>query len=89
MKCSLRFEKLLAQRKAQGSFENMNDQDILQELVTKYNSFKATAALRRWQITPDQANAMVGVIIGMTMESRSLIRQHLDVNKWDENGFFK
>ncbi|CAK9025768.1 unnamed protein product [Durusdinium trenchii] len=46
--------------------------DILQELVTKYNSFKATAALRRWQITPDQANAMVGVIIGY---NENLLRQ--------------
>ena len=87
MKCSLRFEKLLAERRALAAYKDMNDVEILQGLLEKYNGFKANAALKRWQISQDQFSAMLGVIVGMTREARALIRSHLDWNKWEESGF--
>ena len=86
MKCSLRFEKLMAERKCSEDAKSMTDEELLAELVAKYNSYKANAALTRWQVSPDQHSAMLAVICGMTSESRQLVRTHLDFNKWEESG---
>lgn len=86
MKLSLRFEKMIAARKLEETSKTMSDGDILSELFARYNSYKANSALRRWQITTDQQSAIIGVILGMTHESRMLIRAHLDFNKYDESG---
>ena len=87
MKLSMRFEKLIAERKCQEAGKGQTDADILAELVQKYNGFKANAALKRWQISPDQHSAILGVICGMTFEARQLVRVRLDFNKWEESGF--
>jgi hypothetical protein len=84
LKCSLRFEQLLIERKAIS--RDQNDSEILAELIAKYNSFKANAAIKKWQISPDAHQAIHGIIVGMTSESRALIRSHLDYNKWEESG---
>ena len=87
LKCALRFEKLIAERKQTEACKDMNDADILSDLVSRYNSFKANSAIRKWQVSPDQHLAIHGIICGMDSESRALIRSHLDFNKWEESGF--
>lgn len=84
LKCSLRFEKLLLERKQTCS--DMNDTEILADLVAKYNTFKANSAVKRWQISADAHQAIHGIIVGMSDEARALIRAHLDYNKWEESG---
>ena len=84
LKCSLRFEQLLMERKAIS--RDQNGSEILADLITKYNGFKANAAIKKWQISPDAHQAIHGIIVGMTSESRALIRSHLDYNKWEESG---
>lgn len=86
LKVSLRFEKLLQQRKASEDGKTMNDSEILADIVKKYNDFKANAGIRKWQISPDQHLAIWGVICGLTSDSRDLLRSHLDFNKWEESG---
>jgi len=64
LKVSLRFEKLLQQRKASEDGKTMNDSELLADIVKKYNDFKANAGIRKWQINPDQHLAIWGVICG-------------------------
>lgn len=86
LKTALRFEKLVAERRA--STPNLNDGEILSELIQKFNNHKATAAIKKWQVGPEARLALEGIICGMTSESRSLIQAHLDFNKWEESGCF-
>eukprot|EP00435_Cladocopium_sp_Y103_P033913 s1822_g8.t1 len=86
MKCALRFEKLILERRRTESCKDQNDQELLQEIVARYNGYKATAALKRWQIGPDMVSAILAVICGMCAEARQLVRLHLDFNKYDESG---
>ena len=86
LKCSLRFERLMQERKNSGIDHSMNDTEMLADLVSKYNSFKANAAIKKWQVSPDAHAAIHGIIVGMTDEARALIRSHLDYNKWEESG---
>ena len=88
MKCSLRFEKMIAERRLSSTSRDMNDAELLNELIGKYNGFKANKALKRWQISDDMKHAMLGVIVGMSPAARELVRNHLDYNKWDESGYF-
>ena len=53
MKCAARFEKLLHERRASETTRDMNDKELLEDIVAKYNGYKATAALKRWQIGPE------------------------------------
>ena len=87
MKLSQRFELLIAERRVQEAARHQTDGEILQDLVSKYNQFKANSALKKWQISPDQLAAILGVIEGMTFESRQLVRAHLDFNKYEESGY--
>lgn len=86
MKCALRFEKLILERRRTESCKDQNDQELLQDIVSRYNGYKATAALKRWQIGPDMMSAILAVICGMCAEARQLVRFHLDFNKFDESG---
>lgn len=86
MKCALRFEKLILERRRTESCKDQNDQELLQDIVSRYNGYKATAALKRWQIGPDMMSAILAVICGMCAEARQLVRLHLDFNKFDESG---
>ena len=52
LKCSLGFEQLVIERKAIS--RDQNDTEILAELIAKYNSFKANAAIKNWQISPQR-----------------------------------
>ena len=87
MKVSQRFEQLMQQRRQQPDGITLTDQDLLQEIVSRYNSYKANAALKRWQVTPDQVQAILGIVVGMSAESRELVRSHLDWNKWEQSGY--
>eukprot|EP00435_Cladocopium_sp_Y103_P042610 s1532_g11.t2 len=78
MKLSQRFELLIAERRLQEASKHQTDGDILHELVAKYNDFKANSALKKWQISPDQLAAILGVIEGMTFEARQDYMQDLD-----------
>lgn len=86
MKCAARFEKLLHERRASETTRDMNDKELLEDIVAKYNGYKATAALKRWQIGPEGVNALLAVICGMCHEARQLVRMHLDFNKYEESG---
>lgn len=86
MKCAARFEKLLHERRASETTRDMNDKELLEDIVAKYNGYKATAALKRWQIGPEGVNALLAVICGMCPEARQLVRMHLDFNKYEESG---
>lgn len=85
LKTALRFETLLNERRKTCS--DKNDSELLDELITKYNGFKANAAIKKWQVSPDAKTAIEGIIVGMTEETRGLLRAHLDFNKWEESGF--
>lgn len=87
MKLAATFEKLIAERRKEEKYRDVSVADILGELVKDYNSYKANAALKRWQLTPDQQSAISGVINGMSAEARQLVRQRLDFNKYDESGY--
>ena len=73
MKVSQRFEILMQQRRLQPDAASMTDGDLLQSIVSKFNNFKANAALKKWQVTPDQHSAILGIVCGMTQESRQLV----------------
>lgn len=69
----------------EGSKEK-SEEDLLVEMIEKYNGYKANSALKKWQINPDQRQAIWAIIIGMDETSRSLLKAHLDHNKWEESG---
>ncbi|CAK9089330.1 unnamed protein product, partial [Durusdinium trenchii] len=86
MKLSQRFELLMHERRSKAGSENISDQDLLSEIIERFNDFKSNAALKRWQITPDQTAAIQGIVLGMTEDSRNLVRSHLDFEKYEESG---
>lgn len=86
MKLASRFERLLKERRECSTSHGKNDDELLSELVSKYNSYKANAALKKWQISSDTQVAIWAIILGMDEVSRSLLRSHLDHNKWEESG---
>lgn len=83
---SMRFEKLMAEHRYNATTADMTDSDLLALLVERYNNFKSNVAIRKWQISDDMRRSIEGIILGMTPLSRSLIRAHLDHNKWEESG---
>eukprot|EP00438_Fugacium_kawagutii_P036217 Skav223158 [mRNA] locus=scaffold2973:257878:262548:- [translate_table: standard] len=83
LKTALRFEKLVAERRATST--GLNDSEILSELILKFNGFQANAAIKKWQVGTEARLALEGIICGMTPEARSLIQAHLDFNKWEES----
>lgn len=83
---SLRFEKLMAEHRLNSADADKTEVELLQMLVERYNSYKSTSAIRKWQITDDMRKSIEGIIIGMTSRTRQLIRAHLDYNKWEESG---
>ena len=86
LKLAARFERLIKERQLCESAKEKNEEELLSYLICKYNSFRANSALRKWQITSDGHQAVWCIIIGMTETSRSLLRSHLDHNKWEESG---
>ena len=82
----MRFEKLLIQRRGLEQYKNHNDTELLQELITEYNQYKANSALKKWQLNEDAQKAIWSVIIGLDEESRQLLRSHLNHNKWEQSG---
>lgn len=89
MKLAARFELLIQQRRQCAECKDQSDEEILSMLIQRYNSFKANAALKLWQLNGDAQSAIFGIISGMSTEARSLVRQHLDFNKYEESGFFE
>ncbi|CAK8992499.1 Uncharacterized protein SCF082_LOCUS3131, partial [Durusdinium trenchii] len=87
LKLAARFERLIKERQLCESAKEKNEEELLSDLICKYNSFRANSALRKWQITSDGHQAVWCIIIGMTETSRSLLRSHLDHNKWEESGY--
>ena len=65
---------------------DLTDSDLLAQLVDRYNNFRSNVAIKKWQISDDMRRSIEGIILGMTPLSRSLIRAHLDHNKWEESG---
>ena len=86
MKLAARFEMLVHARRAGGTAGELNDKELVQDIISKYNSYKANVALKKWQISSDQQSAVCSVICGMRPEARQLVRDHLDYNKWEESG---
>lgn len=86
LKVALRFEALIAEKRALDEYKDYNDREVLHSIYTKYNQFKSTAALKRWQLSPEFVNAVAGIILGVCPLARQEIRRHLDHNKWEESG---
>ena len=86
LKMATRFEKMLKERMQTEAAQNQNDSEMLQAIVSRYNSYRANAAIRKWQISPDQFQAIWCIIVGLDEISRSMLRSHLDHNKWEESG---
>lgn len=84
LQVSLRFEKLLAERRCWETNRDKNDQELLAELVQRFNAFRANSAIRKWQLSEDMHKAVLNVIVGLDQESRDLLRAHLNYNKWEE-----
>lgn len=76
----------MRERQLSESSKDKNEEELLSELISKYNGFRANSALRKWQISSDGHAAVWSIIIGMDETSRSLLRSHLDHNKWEESG---
>ncbi|CAK9049981.1 unnamed protein product [Durusdinium trenchii] len=74
------------ERQQTESGREQNESELLNELVSAYNSYRANAAIKRWQISGDQQAAIWCIIIGLDDTSRCLLRSHLDHNKWEESG---
>lgn len=87
MKLAARFEQMISERRRLEEYKDVNDEELLSSLISRYNSYKANAALKRWQINGDQQSAILGIITGMCSEARALVRQHLDFNKYEESGY--
>ena len=81
-----RFETMLNERKRAEACRDLNDSELLTDLITRYNGYRANAAIRKWQINQDQAQAIWAIIVGLDEISRSFLRSHLDHNKWEESG---
>ena len=86
LKVASRFEILVNQRKALDEYKDMNELEILQNIAGRYNNYKATAALRKWQLSPDFINATAGIIFGVCSEACHELQSHLNHNKWSESG---
>ena len=67
-------------------YKDMNDLEILQSIAGRYNNYKATAALKKWQLSVDFVNAIAGIILGVCPEARQELQHHLNHNKWTESG---
>ncbi|CAK9079982.1 Uncharacterized protein SCF082_LOCUS38149 [Durusdinium trenchii] len=87
MKLAARFEQMISERRRLEEYKDVNDEELLSSLISRYNSYKANAALKRWQVNGDQQSAILGIITGMCSEARALVRQHLDFNKYEESGY--
>ena len=70
---SLRFEKLLAERKGLEMYREMSGGEILGEIIKRYNSFRANSAIKRWQLSEEMERAAYGIITGLDAESRALL----------------
>ena len=88
LKLATRFERLLKERMQDESSKDQDESAVLESLVARYNDFRANAAIKKWQISSDQHQAIWCIIIGLDETSRSLLRSHLDHNKWEESGWF-
>lgn len=88
LKLASRFEALLKEQQAHESSRSQNESELLAEIIGRYNAFKANSAIKKWQISADQSAAIWCIIIGLDETSRSLLRSHLDHNKWEESGSF-
>lgn len=88
LKMATRFEMMLKARMQTEAAQTQNEGEMLQTIVARYNSYRANAAIRKWQISPDQYQAIWCIIVGLDEISRSLLRSHLDHNKWEESGFW-
>lgn len=84
LKLAARFERLIKERMMTET--TMDESACLSDLISKYNSYRANSAIRKWQISQDQSSAIWSIIIGLDEVSRSLLRSHLDHNKWEESG---
>ena len=62
LKVASRFEILVNQRKGMEEFKDMNTMEILQSIAGRYNQYKANAALKKWQLSPEFVNAIAGII---------------------------
>lgn len=86
LQMSLRFEKLMAEQRALESSAALNDQELLYSIIERYNNFRGVAGIKRWQISDDMKKSIEGIVIGITDDSKALLRSHLDFNKWEESG---
>ncbi|CAK9073575.1 unnamed protein product [Durusdinium trenchii] len=85
MKTAMRFEIMLAERRKLESCRDQNDEELLASIISRYNSYRAVSAVKKWQINSDMQSAIFAIIRGLTAETRALVRQHLDFNKYDES----
>eukprot|EP00435_Cladocopium_sp_Y103_P054918 s717_g18.t1 len=86
LKMATRFEMMLKERMKSEAARDQNESEMLQTTVSRYNSYQANAAIKKWQISQDQFQAMWCIIVGLDEISRSLLRSHLGHNKWGESG---
>ena len=86
LKVASRFEILVNQRKGMEEFKDMNTMEILQSIAGRYNQYKANAALKKWQLSPEFVNAIAGIIFGVCPLARQELQNHLNHNKWAESG---
>ncbi|CAE8645645.1 unnamed protein product [Polarella glacialis] len=86
IRTALRFEKMLMHSDGDPSYQNLSQEAHLKKLFEAYNGFKANVAISKWQLSEDFMAGIINVIIGMSDESRQIVRGHLDFNKWEHSG---
>ncbi|CAE8614368.1 unnamed protein product [Polarella glacialis] len=69
------------------SYQNLSQEANLKKLFEAYNGFKANVAISKWQLSEDFMAGIINVIVGMSDESRQIVRGHLDFNKWEHSAY--
>ena len=85
---ALRFEDSVAARKADPAFPALdNDEKVLLQLVSEYNSHKSVAGIEKWQLGDSTVHAMRALMLSTTPAVRELLRDHLHHHKWENSAF--
>ncbi|CAE8651941.1 unnamed protein product [Polarella glacialis] len=87
IRTALRFEKMLMHSAGDPSYQNLSQEAHLKKLFEAYNGFKANVAISKWQLSEDFMAGIINVIIGMSDESRQIVRGHLDFNEWEHSAY--
>ncbi|CAK9090490.1 unnamed protein product [Durusdinium trenchii] len=77
MKLAARFELLIQQRRQRAECKDQSDEEILSMLIQRYNSFKANAALKRWDYNQDLEAILLSKPTRFTVEKLAMWQDYI------------